>query len=82
MIKIYKPNNNFNYKHTYSIAEIKYNIIPCINNDDLQQVGEVGKIEFIEPIKLIQLLRIDDLERKKLILDIEYKIKKEKNIKF
>jgi 8-oxo-dGTP pyrophosphatase MutT (NUDIX family) len=78
--EIYKANNGVNYKHIYYIAEIKENIIPCINNEDRQQVGEVGKIEFIEPIKLIELLRLDDLERKKIILDIEYKIKKEKGL--
>jgi 8-oxo-dGTP pyrophosphatase MutT (NUDIX family) len=78
--EVYKANNGVNYKHIYYIAEIKDGIVPTINKDDLHQVGEVGKLEFIEPIKLIQLLRFDDLERKKLILDVEYKIKKEKGL--
>lgn len=80
--EVYKANNGVNYKHIYYIAEIKDNITPIINKDDLHQLGEVGKLEFIEPIKLIQLLRFDDLERKKLILDVEFKIKTEKAIKF
>lgn len=79
--EIYKANNNVNYKHIYYIAEIKENVIPKINCDDKQQIGEIGKIDFIEPNKLIELLRLEDVERKKIILDIEYKIKNEKDIK-
>lgn len=78
--ELYKANNNVNYKHIYFIAKINNDTKININKDDKYQIGEIGEIKWFKPIEIISLLRDEDLQRKKMILEIEFAIKKYNNL--
>jgi 8-oxo-dGTP pyrophosphatase MutT (NUDIX family) len=79
--EIFKGDDNKHYKNVYYIAEIFDNYEPKINYENQDNFCEVGTIEFLEVYDLLKKLRLDDIVRKKMILDIEFIIKKKFNIK-
>jgi 8-oxo-dGTP pyrophosphatase MutT (NUDIX family) len=78
--EVYQGTDNKKYKHTYFVAEISDEYFPKINTEKLECFCEVGIIEFVEVYDLLKKLRLDDIEKKRIILDVEYAIKKHKRI--
>jgi 8-oxo-dGTP pyrophosphatase MutT (NUDIX family) len=78
--EVYQGGDKKYYKHTYYIAEISDEYLPKIDLEKKECFCEVGIIEFVEVYDLLKKLRLDDIERKKIVLDVEYAIKKHKSM--
>jgi 8-oxo-dGTP pyrophosphatase MutT (NUDIX family) len=70
------------YTNVYYLAEINESYIPNINYSVKENYCEVSKIEFLEVYDLLKKLRVDDINKKKLIIDVDFLIKKMYNLKY
>jgi len=59
--------NNIKYDHIYYLAISKYNIIPTINHNNINQIIEIKNINFFTKEHSIKLIRKYETEKKKII---------------
>jgi 8-oxo-dGTP pyrophosphatase MutT (NUDIX family) len=70
------------YNNVYYLAEINDSYKPTINFNKKESYCEVSKIEFLEVYDLLKKLRVDDINKKKIIIDVDFLIKKIYNLQY
>ncbi len=67
LVEDFTGTNGVRYKHIYYIAISKNNKIPSINEENKNQIGEVGDIKYINLENCLRVIRPYHIARKKII---------------
>ena len=78
--EVFLGTNNIRYKHIYYVAEAINDIKLCVDKNNFQQISEISDINWLSFEEAYNSIRIYNKEKRDLLLDLNEKIIKLKNL--